>query len=897
MLSYFFSNSHFSSPEKFRFLRDNFRSIFIWPLACLILVVMLWGQILTRLDNEKRVLEAAAARDAETLSKAYADYLNRIIEQLDQLSHYVKYEWETTDGAFRLEELRRNGLFGSKYSAAITIFDQDGKALTSTYPITRQFLVTDLPYFKFHQNNDSDDLRIEQPFMGRVSERIIAPVTRRLNNADGSFDGVVVVSVDPEFFFLVTGNRILGEEGLWALADKHGGIRLTRLGGTGVQINDQLLLGLPSKKEGVLLAGGSWFRDSKPRYIAAKPLDNYPFLAIVGIPRHTVLMQHERNYILHRNVGISISILLLLFAAASMFLAIQAARKKHRVNVMRNSYRMATEHSDEGFYLWEAIYNRQGGIIDFEIIDCNERGAELIGTTRQLVVSTRLSSYIEKNPHFQTGMHDYLAAMGAGVFEDEQEVPPEMGLKTTWLHRRMVRSEAGLAVTLRDISDQKAHKSELAHLATHDPLTGLPNRHWLMTHLDKALESAKVNQVQLALLCINVDDFKNVNDLLGRTVGDQLLQAIATCLKSGLRDEDNIARLGEDEFAVILSATGSPAEIAVLANRILHTLHAPFEFLQRKKPVGVSIGISISSNDGNDAEALLKNAEIAMYSAKVECRGSFRFYEHALYDQIKQRLDTEQELLRAVEEDHFVLYYQPRVNTVSGQLVGMEALVRWIHPERGLIPPNDFIPLAESTGIVLALGALVMDKACAQLAAWQRQGLPVVPISVNVSARQFDEGGVKELIAANLAKHDIVPGLIEVELTESAMMGDFETVQNEVNAINALGVKIHIDDFGTGYSSLSLLHNLNLNVLKVDRAFTSQLGNGKGGEVFFTAIVSMAKALGMSVVAEGVETAEQLHALQTMECDEIQGYFISRPLPAQDVPALMQKRMLFPEAG
>jgi EAL domain-containing protein (putative c-di-GMP-specific phosphodiesterase class I) len=289
---------------------------------------------------------------------------------------------------------------------------------------------------------------------------------------------------------------------------------------------------------------------------------------------------------------------------------------------------------------------------------------------------------------------------------------------------------------------------------------------------------------------------------------------------------------------------------------------------------------------------LLKNADIAMYSVKSESKGRFRFYDEKLYERIRKRLDIEHELSRALEEDHFVMHYQPRVNAGSGELVGMEALVRWIHPERGMIPPNDFIPLAESTGMILALGELLMNKTCAQLAEWIAQGLPVVPVSVNVSARQFNEGKVKDVVAACLSRYRIPAGLLEIELTESAMMGDFDTVIEEVHAINALGVKIHVDDFGTGYSSLSLLHRLEMDVLKVDRAFTSQLGNGQDGRIFFAAIVSMAKALGMSVIAEGVETAEQLRILQGLDCDEIQGYLVSRPLPADQVPAMIRKRML-----
>ncbi|HEX2603119.1 MAG TPA: GGDEF domain-containing phosphodiesterase, partial [Oxalicibacterium sp.] len=301
--------------------------------------------------------------------------------------------------------------------------------------------------------------------------------------------------------------------------------------------------------------------------------------------------------------------------------------------------------------------------------------------------------------------------------------------------------------------------------------------------------------------------------------------------------------------------------------------------------------------DGRDAETLLKNADIAMYAAKADGKNTHRFYDNTLYDEIEQRLDNERQLARALREDHFVVYYQPRVDTHDGRLVGMEALVRWMHPERGLIPPDRFIPLAEETGMIVELGKLVLQKVCAQIVRWEAEQQPVVPVSVNVSARQFDRGGVSSFIADCLKRYRIDPSLIEIELTESALMHDFDTVRREVEAISALGIQLHIDDFGTGYSSLSLLHKLNMQVLKVDRSFTAQLCNGKGGEIFFSAIVSMAKALQMRIVAEGVETEEQLRVLQKLGCNEIQGYLVSRPLPANDIAVLARRTPLFESAS
>jgi EAL domain-containing protein (putative c-di-GMP-specific phosphodiesterase class I) len=299
--------------------------------------------------------------------------------------------------------------------------------------------------------------------------------------------------------------------------------------------------------------------------------------------------------------------------------------------------------------------------------------------------------------------------------------------------------------------------------------------------------------------------------------------------------------------------------------------------------------------DGDNTDLLLQKADMAMYAAKEDRKGSFRFCDDQLYARLKQRLETENELGRAIIEDQFIIHYQPRVDAFSGKLVGLEALVRWQHPQRGLVPPLEFISLAESTGAIVPLGALVLKKVFAQLATWKRDGEIAVPVSVNVSPRQFNEGRIDRLIAELLAEYGLKAELIEIEVTESAMMNDSAEIAQQVAAINALGVQMHLDDFGTGYSSLARLQELNMNVLKVDRAFTARLGKSRSGETLFKSIVSMAKALDMRIVAEGVETLEQLRLLRSYGCDEAQGYFISKPLPCDEVLALIRKQYLLPD--
>jgi diguanylate cyclase (GGDEF)-like protein len=583
-----------------------------------------------------------------------------------------------------------------------------------------------------------------------------------------------------------------------------------------------------------------------------------------------------------------VTLLLFVFAVIAVVMSLRLAWKSHRLDAVRNTYRIATEFGNEGYYIWSEIQDKNGNVIDFEIVDCNERGAALFGTTKEKLLNTQLSAVDAIQGYFPALMLQSHIAMEAGLYEDYFELPAGSNV-LGWLHKRMLRSEDGLAVTLRDASEQVAHEQELNRLANKDALTNLPNRHWLMSHLPIALKRAEAKQCSLAVFFIDLDDFKNINDTLGHSSGDRLLQEVARRLHSALRPGDSVVRLGGDEFMLLLESLSKQEDLSAIANRIMQAFSEPFDIQQKMLTISASMGISRFPYDGNDAETLIKNADIAMYSAKADGKNNFCIFDRKLFEEIEIRVDSEQQLSLAIQQDHFVMYYQPRVDAHSGRIVGMEALVRWLHPERGLVPPDSFIPLAESTGMILPLGRLVIDKVCAQIAIWRSELSRVVPISINVSARQFDGGDVSEFIKLSLEKYRINPSLIEIELTESAMMGNFEQVDREIKAISDMGILMHVDDFGTGYSSLSLLYKFNMDVLKVDRAFTAQIGNGKGGEVFFSSIVSMAKALNMRVIAEGVETVEQLRALKQLGCDEMQGYLMSKPVPADDVPFLLQQ--------
>jgi diguanylate cyclase (GGDEF)-like protein/PAS domain S-box-containing protein len=555
--------------------------------------------------------------------------------------------------------------------------------------------------------------------------------------------------------------------------------------------------------------------------------------------------------------------------------------------LMQITYRMATEGGNEGFYIFRPVCGGDGNLFDFEIIDSNQRGAELLGRRREDLIGKNISGLYSQRADFERAMEILQHAAEKRFFEDDVEVPRGSPLKVHWVHCKIVRSHDDLAVTLRDISDAKAHVDELERRGNEDVLTGLPNRYWVQSYLPKAIEHAVATHEKLAVLFMDLDGFKAVNDALGHPAGDELLRNAARRLKLAVRPQDKVVRFGGDEFVFILENITGKRDAQHVAERVLNAFRKRFTLSRGVQSVGTSIGISLFPSDGRDADTLLQNADIAMYSVKTSGKQNYRFFDPEFYGALRARLERESELRHAVEQDQFIVYYQPRVDISNGVTCSMEALVRWLHPTKGLVEPLEFIPLAEDTGLIFRLGELVIDKVCAQLTYWARNGKELLPVSINVSPRQFNEANIAGTLAASVARHHVDPRLIEIELTESSMMGSSASVSSALSAIRGMGIKLLVDDFGTGYSSLSQLQRLDFDVLKVDRAFTMETDRTERGRVFFRAIITMAHALGMRVVAEGVENEKQIKILKSLCCDEIQGFYISRPLPPSQLQAVL----------
>ena len=438
-------------------------------------------------------------------------------------------------------------------------------------------------------------------------------------------------------------------------------------------------------------------------------------------------------------------------------------------------------------------------------------------------------------------------------------------------------------------ADEKTRAdARIEYLASHDSLTNLPNREMFNGLLRYAIEAARRHQRRFAVLFIDLDRFKIINDSLGHDAGDILLVEIANRLRGALRSSDVVARLGGDEFVVILEETAEGDDVERIARNLLSVLGLPLQLSGHECHTTASIGIAMYPSDGSDVQTLTKNADMAMYLAKEDGKNGFRFFTKAVKTQSIERLTLETALRRALERNQFALHYQPKVDTASGQITGVEALLRWTHPELGVLPPMQFIPLAEETGLIVPIGRWVLKEACAQNMAWQRRGLRPVSMAVNLSPRQFADGCLLQDIDDALAASGMSPVLLQLEVTESMVMRNVSRAIKVLDAIQSRGIRLAIDDFGTGYSSMSLMKQFPIDTIKIDRFFVRDLPKDSEDQAIAQAIISMGKALGMTVVAEGVETAAQETFLRDHACDEMQGFLFSEPVPPQQLADLLR---------
>ncbi len=487
------------------------------------------------------------------------------------------------------------------------------------------------------------------------------------------------------------------------------------------------------------------------------------------------------------------------------------------------------------------------------------------------------------------------AALGEDSLIEEKVLQHKVGTEIMYLQVNVTRIlqdekvETGALVIVTDITDKKKSEDEIFFMAHHDILTGLPNRRLLLDRLEQTIATLNRQKVMTAILFLDLDRFKFINDTLGHDFGDEFLKEIAIRLKSCVRPGDTVARLGGDEFVILLTSVKGEDDVLKVVKRLFSVFDTTVTLQGHNLKVTTSIGVSMYPNGGETPEALLKNADTAMYNAKSAGRNNCKFYESEMSVIGAEWVKLEHKLHKAVAQNEFVLYYQPQVKITTGEIVGMEALIRWQEPETGLISPGEFIPIAEETGLIIPIGEWVLRTACIQAKAWQDQGLKNIRMSVNISMQQFRQKNFINFVADVIGETGIDPANLELELTESLLMENATETIERLSVLKDLGVRLSIDDFGTGYSSLTYLKLMPIDVLKIDQGFVRDITIDANDEAIVTAIISMGQSLNLEIIAEGVETEAQLKLLQHHHCGNIQGYLISKPGPPVEVEKFLDK--------
>jgi diguanylate cyclase (GGDEF)-like protein len=534
-----------------------------------------------------------------------------------------------------------------------------------------------------------------------------------------------------------------------------------------------------------------------------------------------------------------------------------------------------------------AISNMSQGLLMFDaearLLISNNRYFEMYGlqsadvapglTLRQLVDLRIANGTFSGDP--DQYVDTLMASVGAGK-PSNQLVELADGRTMAVVNQPM--PGGGWVATHEDITERRRAEMKIAHMARHDALTDLPNRVLLRERLGEALTHVERGQ-RLAVLCLDLDQFKNVNDTLGHAVGDELLRVVAGRLRGCVRETDTISRVGGDEFSIIQVDIADATDAERLARRISEAVSAPYDLSGHLVIVNTSIGIALAPADGTEADDLLKNADMALYGAKADGRGVYKFFEPTMDARMKERCALELALRKALEHGEFELYYQPTVSLLNEDVHGCEALLRWNHPERGVVPPLEFIPVAEEIGLIVTLGEWVIRQACADAAKWPGN----VSVAVNLSPTQLNSKNLVPTVLSALATSQLPAHRLELEITETVLMQNTETTLRTLHQLRALGIRIAMDDFGTGYSSLSYLRSFPFDKIKIDRCFINGLGDSPGSAAIVRAVADLADSLSMSTTAEGVETRAQLDHVRELGCTDVQGYFYSRPVPIRDL--------------
>ncbi len=858
-----------------------------WLLVFVFGIVGVWSVTLHMVHEHQEAGQAMARQQAKARVNSYGRQLEDLTNRLDQVGRALIAEWRLRREQIDFDKILV-GIYPEGKPLFVSVFDPKGQLVAASFvPQSQEMGYPDV--IAHHHEQCCDGWHVTPPGFSPVAGVKLVQLSHRLTSADGSFGGVLVFGMTPDFLATFEDDSVIGPRDFVTVRMIDGPVLTTKIGaGQPMRIFYKAHPRF-SEPQGIRLEPGELFKDGMARYIAWRKHPSIPIVALTGVTEADAMADAEEVAQTYYLSAALVTAMLLLFCGAGLMMATKLAARREAEEEVRRVYRTATDAANEGFYMLRPLLDDAAGVVDFRFEDVNERGSELLGTGRSQLLGQSASAVLGA-PLFRELLELLQRALAHHAVEEERRMPAEAGLPAGWLFRRAVKVGTGVALTLRDISDAKRHEQELLELAHRDVLTGLPNRLWLNSYLPGAIKRAQRAHRQLAILFIDLDHFKDVNDTLGHHAGDELLQEVAGTLRDMVRATDHVVRLGGDEFLILIDYVEGAAVVDQLAGAIIAGLHE--RFAHRDGALGkvsASIGISFYPQDGERPEELLKHADIAMYESKSRGRSQLCRYTPQLSQQLAEQLGNEQALRRALERNELVVHYQPKFRARDGKLTGVEALVRWQRPERGLVLPGSFIAMAEKTGLIVPVGERVIALVVEQFAQWRQAGLPSLRVAINVSPEQLRRTDVAGLLKTHLEANCVPAKLIDIEITESAMVEQSAAVRAQLAQMRELGMRLVIDDFGAGHSSLSQLKQLDVDVLKIDRGLIAPLEAGGDSESVCRAIIWMASALNLEVVAEGVETIEQMHVLRNMGCDELQGFLMAEPMEPASMEMLLRQ--------
>lgn len=863
-----------------------FEPYLLLPAFAVVLTAVVWFAAHRLVEVEAEGAERAIVASANEVVETYEAHLIRNLGAIEQTLKTIQLvsQRETSHTAV-LERLNEAGLLPSRVIFSVSLTDGNGNT-------------SDL----VKQRNEEDHTA---PWGAPAAARGKVYLSRRTNisiyqegnalrfsypltGAKGEPRGFAIVSVDHSYFTSAYDPARLGDRGVLALVADDGVFLAKRMGES---LSSGANIGIPAEKldeigeNGPALLASPW--DGEDRYFSARNLFKFPFYVVVGLSRSEQLTALARTRQVYFSAAGVLSLLLFAVALLLARSSWQLQQSRARARKEHETYYAASEASLDAVLVLKVTCDKFRQPIDFVVESANRRTEELFGKSKAELINLHLGQLVPG--YLEMGLLDELLHVHETGEIAETEWPNEMrGISAGWLYRQVVRIEGGIVLILRDITERKQSEARIIHMAQHDALTGLPNRTLLDERVQQAMLQAKRNNRNAIIGFMDLDHFKQVNDTLGHKAGDVVLKAVAERVVQCLRKTDSVIRIGGDEFVLIFAdQMQDSGGIVTTLRRISAAISEPIAIEDKRAEVTPSIGLAIYPNDGDDCNTLLMRADAALYRAKELGRNNFQFFTEELNTSILEKWSLQERLRGALKRKEFSLVYQPLVDVQTNKIFGLEALIRWNHPEKGVILPTDFIPLAEETNAILPIGAWVLQTACRQARDLQEAGFEPMIMSVNISARQFLDDVLIDQVKTALDMSSLAPEYLELELTESMMLHDLDKSIVIMKHLQALGVKFSIDDFGTGYSSLSLLKGFPINRLKIDRSFIKDLPGRADDKAIAKAVTSLGHELGLKVLAEGVETLEQYNYLKSNDCDEIQGYYFSHPLSREDLKILL----------